>query len=204
MPSGEMLPRMQDKINANYAGTKIAITEYSFGAAYHISGGIAEADALGIFGREGVFAANYWSVSSGDQYVQGAFDMFRNFDGQGGAFGDTSVAAGTTDVAATSIYASTDSADPGRMVLVALNKTDHAITATISLGSSRYALADIYQLTSASSYSQFAGEMNINGLGSFTYTMPAYSVSTLELVPEPATLSVLALGGIALLRRRTR
>ena len=39
---------------------KIAITEYNYGGNNHISGAIAQADVLGIFGREGVFAANFW------------------------------------------------------------------------------------------------------------------------------------------------
>ena len=55
----KLLPRVQRDIDDFNPGTKIAITEYNYGGDNHISGGIAEADALGIFGQQGVFAANY-------------------------------------------------------------------------------------------------------------------------------------------------
>ena len=52
-----LLPRLKDKISASYPGTRLAITEYNYGAGNHISGAIAQADALGIFGRQELFAA---------------------------------------------------------------------------------------------------------------------------------------------------
>jgi hypothetical protein len=54
----KLLPRVQRDIDDFNPGTKIAITEYNYGGNDHISGAIAQADVLGIFGREGVFAAN--------------------------------------------------------------------------------------------------------------------------------------------------
>ena len=62
-----LLPRLKDKIAANYPNTLLAITEYNYGAANHISGAIAQADVLGIFGREGLFAANLWRLVSEQQ-----------------------------------------------------------------------------------------------------------------------------------------
>src|SRR6185295_3319375 len=41
-----LLPRMREKIAAHAAGTLLAITEYNFGGGAHISGGLAQADAL--------------------------------------------------------------------------------------------------------------------------------------------------------------
>jgi hypothetical protein len=78
-----LIPRLQDKIDAHYPGTGIAITEYNYGAAGHISGGVAQADVLGIFGREGMFAAMWWQLSAERAFVDGAFEMFRDFDGSG-------------------------------------------------------------------------------------------------------------------------
>ena len=44
------------KIAAHYPGTKLSISEYNYGAGGDISGGIAQADVLGVFGREGLFS----------------------------------------------------------------------------------------------------------------------------------------------------
>ena len=58
------------------------------GGGYHISGALAVADVLGIFGREGVALAlalaNYWPFSTGESFAHAAFRAFRNYDGRGG------------------------------------------------------------------------------------------------------------------------
>ena len=41
-------------MNTYYPGTPIGITEYNWGAEDHINGATAQADILGIFGREGL------------------------------------------------------------------------------------------------------------------------------------------------------
>jgi autotransporter-associated beta strand protein len=179
-----LLPRLQSKIDANYPGTKLAITEYNYGGGDHISGAIAEADVLGIFGRQGVFAANQWPLSDNEPFIGGAFRMFRNFNGNNGAFGDTSVFAQTNDNAKSSIYASLDSLNPNRMVLVAINKTDQSLGAQMNMQHAQgFVLADIYRLTSSSATPQYADSVLIADPASFNYTMPAYSVNTIEIRP---------------------
>jgi hypothetical protein len=179
-----LLPWIKDKIAANYPNTRIAITEYNYGATGHISGGIAQADVLGIFGREGLFAATHWRLSNDNDFVYGAFDMFRNYDGANGSFGDTSVRATNTDVAAASVYASVDAGNAGRMVLVAINKNDAAQTAGISVTHTvQFHTARVYVLTSASSMPQRGADIDITLTNAFQYTMPANSVTTLVLVP---------------------
>jgi hypothetical protein len=107
-----LLPRVQRDIDDFNPDTKIAITEYNYGGGNHISGAIAQADVLGIFGREGVFAASWWELDSGSNYVNSAFNMYRNYNNAGGSFGDTSIDADTTSNANSAIYASIDSTDP--------------------------------------------------------------------------------------------
>ncbi len=179
-----LLPRLQSKIDADYAGTQLSISEYNYGGGDHISGGIAQADVLGIFGRQGVFSANEWPLSSSEPFIAGGFRMYRNFDGNNGAFGDTSIFAQTSDNAASSIYASLDSQNPNRMVLVALNKTDHPVTAAMNLQhATAFGLADIYQLTAASATPVYVDSVLIPDPANFSYVMPAYSVSTLLVRP---------------------
>src|SRR5262249_14946735 len=159
----------------------LAITEYNYGGGNHISGGIAQADVLGIFGRDGVFAANQWALSGSEPFVTGAFQMYRNYDGNNGTFGDTSILASTDDAVSSSVYASVDSANPGVITLVAINKTSQPLTSLLNLkGVQANATADVYQLTSASTHPQSAGQLVITDPAAFSYTMPAYSVSTIR------------------------
>jgi len=181
----DAIPTLQKKIAENYPGTKLAISEYNYGGGRDISGGIAEADVLGIFGRTGVFSANEWPGPSAEPYVAGGFEMYRNFDGKNGSFGDTSISAATDDVPGTSVYASLDSSDPNRMVIVAINKTDHPITADLRLDNSKpFAIGDVYQLTRSSPRPVIAGRISLKDPTNFSYPMPAYSVSTINLVSQ--------------------
>lgn len=118
----QLIPWVKQKIDRRSPGTKLAFSEYDYGAGEHISGGLAQADALGIFGKYGVFLACYWGDLK--PYNRAAFKLYRNFDGKGGAFGDTAVSAATEDVAQTSCYAATDSKNPGVLYVVVLNKNE--------------------------------------------------------------------------------
>jgi hypothetical protein len=179
----ELLPRLQADINQFYAGTKMSISEYNFGGGGDISGAIAEADALGIFGVQGLYAASEWQLASNESYIAAAFNMYRNFNGSGGTFGDTSVLASTNDVTNSSIYASVDSSNANSMTLVAINKSTQAETATMQLEHVQPgATAAIYQLTSASTTPQYMGTVTISNPNAFTYTMPGYSVTTIRIV----------------------
>ena len=116
----QLLPWIKQKIDKRYPGTQLAFTEYDYGAGDHVSGGIAMADVLGIFGKNGVFMASYWGDLK--PYIKSALKIFRNYDGKNGSFGDTAVSAGSEDVIQTSIYAATDSKSPGTLWMVVLNK----------------------------------------------------------------------------------
>jgi hypothetical protein len=180
----KLLPRVQRDINDFNPGTRIGITEYNYGGTNHISGGIAQADALGVFGVQDVFAATFWSLhgDSQSQYAAGAFNMYLNYDGNGGSFGDESITAATTSLDQSSIYASLDSEDPNRMVLVAINRTSAAKTTALEVThNERFDLAEVYQLTSASATPQRVADIPIELVNAFLYTMPAYSVSTIVL-----------------------
>ena len=180
-----LLPRLHDKIAANYPGTRLAITEYNYGAANHISGAIAQADALGVFGREGLFAATLWRLVSNNNFIYGAFEMFRNFDGANGIFGDTSIRATTSDVATATVYASVDQGNANRMVIVCINKADADTTASITITHGvQFHTARVYQLTAASAQGQPQARADVAvANNAFQYTLPANSVLTLVLQP---------------------
>ncbi len=189
----KLIPRIRDQIAAHYPGTKIAITEYYYGRGGDISGGVAQADVLGIFGREGVFAASLWPNAgvyaapyNGDgnlayAYIFGAFKMFRNYDGAGSAFGDTGLNATTSDATLSSVYASRTSG--GKTVLMVINKATTAKVVRITLtGVGSPTGAQVYVMKNGTPTPTRGTDVAVSG-GVLTYTMPALSVTTLALTP---------------------
>lgn len=173
----KLIPRMADWVDEHYPGTKLSIGEYSFGAARHMSGGLAQAEALGRFGQNGLFAAYYWYQPEVDTPVYWAFRAFRDYDGAGSQFGELSL---PTDAdRPVSLFAS-ESADGDRNVLVVLNlSADEELTTSISVaGCDR---------TSATGY-QYVG--SVAGLEPvdvtfnddlIDLTLPPWSISVVEL-----------------------
>ncbi len=90
------------------------MTEYESGGWNHIAGTIAQTDNLGIFGAQGVFAANFWPPNGTYSYALAGFRAFRDFDAAGANFGDTSLQSTSSNVANVVVYASSDSTTPGR------------------------------------------------------------------------------------------
>jgi hypothetical protein len=144
-----LIPWMQERIAARYPGTKLTMTEYNFGAGDHISGGLAQADALGVFGREGLYLATYWGDGAGNGplpgFVKAAFQLYRNYDGKGGAYGDTAVTATSADIAKASIYAATDTKHPGALTVIVINRDQRTVfNGDIDLEGSKCARARVY------------------------------------------------------------
>lgn len=181
----QILTRLQAKIAVENPGMKIAITEYENGGFNHIAGTIAQADNLGIFGSGGVFAANFWPPNGTYSYTLGGFRAFRGFDGANADFGDTSLQATSSNVASVAVYASLDSSAPGRVVFVAINRSNAAKVTAIS-GQPLSGTARLYQMTAASAAGQSVvqpvslGTMAVSG-ATLTLTLPAYSVTTIDV-----------------------
>jgi hypothetical protein len=129
----DLIPRMQSWVNQYYPGTKTAITEYNFGALDSMNGALAQADALGIFGAQGLDMADLWSPPTATQPGAFAFRMYRDYDGDGDGFGDDSVTAASSDQTSLSVYGALRSSD-GALTVMVVNKTDTALTSPVSLG----------------------------------------------------------------------
>ena len=100
-----LVPRLHEWVAADYPGTRTAITEYNWGALDSLNGALAQADVLGIFGRERLDLATLWGPPEIDDPGAFAFRMFRNADGAGNAFGDTGVRATSGDQGRLAVYA---------------------------------------------------------------------------------------------------
>jgi fibronectin type 3 domain-containing protein len=181
----KLLPRLQAKIDAENPGMKIAITEYEGGGWNHIAGTIAEADYLGIFGAQSVFAASLWPPGGTYDYALAGFRAYRGFDGANAVFGDTSLQATSSNVANVMVYASSDSTTAGHYVFVAINRSTSSQATAIN-GVTLSGTANLYQMTAASAQGQnpvhpvSIGTMAVSG-ASLKLTLPALSVTTIEV-----------------------
>lgn len=192
MPDGgvvKLIPRLREMVAQNYPGTKIAISEYSWGAHADLNGALAQADILGVFGREGVdlatlFDGRYETEASKfapDRPSAYAFRIYRNYDGQGGRFGNTSVQAASSDQATVAIYAAQRASD-GALTLMVLNKTKGALSSRVALsGFTPGASAAVYRYSAASlgAISRVA-DQSIAASG-FDASFPAESITLLVL-----------------------
>ncbi len=183
----QFIPRMRSLVDQNYPGTKLAVTEYNWGALNHINGALAQADVLGIFGREGLDLATLWSPPKATDPGAYAFRMFLNYDGSGGTFGDTAVQAASADQDTLSVYAAERSSDHATTIMV-INKTTGDLTAPVSV-TGRTALpatAQVYRYGQTDlTKVQHAADQPLSG-GAFTGTFPAYSI-TEYVIPAGST-----------------
>ena len=185
-----LIPRMSNWVATYYPGTKIGITEYNWGAEDSMNGGTAQADILGIFGREGLDLATRWGVPdpAGEAYL--AMKIYRNYDGNKSTFGDTSVLATGPDPDDVSVFGAERSKD-GALTIMVVNKyltgnTPLVINLTNYTGSG---IAQVWQLNSSNVIAQLSNLPYSAGM--LQTTVPSPSVTLLVIPPSP-TLSMMA------------
>jgi hypothetical protein len=176
-PEVRLIPRMHEWVDANYPGTKLAITEYNWGALDHINGALAQADVLGIFGREGLDLATLWGPPAADEPGAFAFRMYRNYDGEGSQFGNVSVQASSSDQGQLAIYAARRSSD-GALTLMIINKTAGALTSEVTLADFLpQPVAQLYRYSAANLKAIVQEGDQAVMAGGFTATFPANSIT---------------------------
>lgn len=178
----KLIPRMKSWVAQYYPNTKTGITEYNWGAEGHINGATTQADIYGIFGREGLDMATRWTTPATGSPVYNAMKMFRNYDGSGHGFGDTSVSAVAPSPDDMSAFAAVRSAD-GALTVMLVNKVTSAQTTTVNLANFTGATsAQVWQLTSANQITHLADTaVTANAVN---ITLPAQSITLLVLVPN--------------------
>jgi hypothetical protein len=177
-----LIPTMQGWVNQYYPGLQTAITEYNWGDETHLNGATTQADVLGIFGREGLNIATRWTVPANPSPTYLALEMYRNYDGTGSEFGDTSVSATVANPDNLSSFAAVRSSD-GALTVMAINKQQGSTPVTLSLANfGTTGTAQAWQIASAT-------QTAIARLGSvaiannqITATLPSQSI-TLFVIP---------------------
>jgi hypothetical protein len=125
---------LQSWVAKDFPGTKTSIDEYNWGGQENINGAIAQADILGIFGREGLDMGVLWGPPNPATQIPGlvAFEVYRNYDGSGAKFGDMALASTSANQGQLAVYGAQRTAD-GALTIVVLNKTYGDLTSTLSL-----------------------------------------------------------------------
>ena len=165
------------RIAKSYPGTKLGVTEYNYGGGKTVSGMLAQADVLGIFGREGVFAACVFTMGKDDLGQLAGFRAFRDYDGRGSTFGSVGLAVKGTSAAEESLYASRNAQ---RIVLVAINKTNAERPFTVGLRGATAILARGFSRAGARMGTPSPAKVGIAG-GTVSFRAAPLSVVTVEL-----------------------
>ena len=180
-----LIPRMKSWVATNYPGTKIGITEYNWGAETNINGATAQADILGIFGREGLDLATRWTMPPNTSPTYKAMKLYRNYDGNKSTFGDTSVLTTVPNPDILSAYAALRTNDGALTVMVINKDLNNATPVVVNLTNFNTAgTAQRWQLTSANVINHLANISLTNGV--LADLLPVQSV-TLFVLPATNT-----------------
>jgi hypothetical protein len=177
-----LIPRLKEWVDRYDPLTPIGLTEYSWGADDYMNGATAQADVLGIFGREGLDMATRWVTPETGTPAYRAVRMYRNYDGNKSTFGDISVRATAPNPDNVSAFAAIRTSD--RALTIMLINKQLTSTATVLPQLSNYTpsgTAQRWQLTAAG-IAQVA-----NVAAGASITLPAQSVTLLAF---PGTTDV--------------
>ncbi|WP_429634812.1 beta strand repeat-containing protein [Tunturiibacter psychrotolerans] len=112
--------------------------------------------------------------------------MYRNYDGSGGQYGDTWVAATSSDQSQLSVYAAQRTSDSVVTILI-LNKTSAAISTTLALsGTTLPTNASVYSYSSANLQQIISGTKAAIDNGAISYSFPGYSATLFTFTPVAA------------------
>ncbi|MGC5325784.1 glycoside hydrolase family 44 protein [Brevibacillus sp. SYSU BS000544] len=181
-----LIPKLKQSVKTYNKGTKLAFSEYNYGGEGHVSGGIATADVLGIFGKQDVYFASYWKMvnkPSEANYASAAFKIYNNYDGDNSEFGDTRVKAETSDIENSSIYGSVFKDSDNNLHLIVINKNyDHEMNAVFNLaGGTDYQSARVWAFDENSSEITERQAVTDISNNTFTYTIPKLTVCHIVL-----------------------
>lgn len=112
-----VLRRVREWIDRHNPGMELCVGEYNFGGGDNVTGGLAQADLFGILAREKVDLAFLWHTPEGSQNL--AWKLFRNYDGEGGRFGQNILNTASTHPDLT-VHAAKRS--DGALTIVVINK----------------------------------------------------------------------------------
>ncbi len=171
-----LIPRLKQWTASFYPGTQIGITEYNWGAEEDMSGATAQADVLGIVGREGIDLATRWTTPDAGTPAYNAIRIYRNYDGNRSTFGDVSVSASAPNPDELAAFAAVRSSD-GALTVMLVAKSLSPASAALRISNFSGSTMQRWQLTSSGIAR--LDDVAANG----TLALPGQSVTLLVSTP---------------------
>jgi hypothetical protein len=175
------IPRIKALVNAIYPGTPVSFTEWS--AAFYqeadFSTALGDAEAYGLFGREGLAFASRWGAPTSANPNYQALKMYTNYDGAHHGFGTVSIA--DTNTGSSNLFASYAAlnADGTTMAVMVINMDpSNSNQVTFNLNGFSATTYTAYTLASTASGSITA---SASAVWSATQTFAPYSITLLVI-----------------------
>ncbi|WP_143810387.1 glycoside hydrolase family 44 protein [Paenibacillus sp. MY03] len=176
-----LIPRMKEIIAGSMPDLKLAITEYNFGNGVGITAGLAQAEALAIFGREGVDLATRFGNFRAGTPIEDAFKLYLDYDGKGSSIQGSSVKTGSSLYDAVGAY--TIEGEEGKTYMLLFNKDTLSRDIELNTGISTGAQGEIYSF-SASRRLGKTGDIVIGGEGMLSLKLPKRSATLIVIDPS--------------------
>ena len=130
----QVIPLLKGWIAKHNPGMELCMGEYNFGGSDNITGGLAEADTMGIIAREGLDLAFLWHTPEGSLVL--GWQLFRSYDGKQSRWGEQLLGS-SCDNSDVAVYASRRKSD-NALTIVAINKNLHgSCDLTLALGNTK-------------------------------------------------------------------
>ncbi len=187
------IPSLKAMVNQYCPGLQIGFTEYNWGDEANLNGATAQADVLGIYGREGIDLATRWTTAKNTSTTPAtiyvtylASQIYRNYDGRNSAFGDVGVSAAVANPDNLSAFAAVRSSD-GAFTVMVINKQEGSTPVALSIANfSAGGTAQAWQINSASQASiARLADVPVSA-GSVSLTVPSQSITLLVIPPGAA------------------
>lgn len=181
----QLIPRMRAWRDTYCPDLKLALTEYKWGKDNTLSGALAQAEALAIFGREGLDMAARWVTPESGSLAETAYRLYRNYDGAGSQVTGDTVRTTSSDVDGVGAYGVR--ASNTRLFVLLFNKDTVSRSVTVNVTGGVTSNVDLWRLDGTGLAP--TGTLTSTA-GGFTATLPARTatLARVQIPPPPSFL----------------
>lgn len=182
-PVPNLLRRAKAAIAARCPGVKLALTEYKWGPDNGVTGALAQAELLAIFGREGVDYATRWVAPDDGSLAEHAFRMYLDYDGALSRVVGDAIPATSSAPESIGAYAVDRAAGPLYVLLFNRDPGPRAVNVDLAgVGAQSYSAWRL----SGGGYASVANAVAISGQALSLDSVPGFSATLLVIARTPS------------------